>query len=58
MVSCKLGVIYSQIFNQNSFDEGFSYDNPGLARLSFVNIFHGSRPQWSMLRYVDSGVLC
>ena len=23
-------------FNQNSFDEGFRFDNPGLARLSYV----------------------
>ena len=29
-------------FNQNSFDEGFPCDNPGLARLLYVNIFQDS----------------
>ena len=36
--------------NQNSFHEGFPSDNPGLARLSYVNIFRYSRTQWSTLR--------
>ena len=40
-------------FKQNSFDEGFPCDNLELARLSYVDIFQDSRPQWSMLRYVD-----
>ena len=40
-------------FNENSFDEGFLCDNLELARLSYVDIFQDSRPQWSMLRYVD-----
>ena len=39
--------------NQNSFDEGFLFDNPGLATLLHVNLFQGSRTQWSTLRYVD-----
>ena len=39
--------------NQNSFDEEFRYDNLELARLSYVDIFQDSRPQWSVLRYVD-----
>ena len=38
MVSRELDVIH-KIVNQNSFDEGFTCDNPGLARLSYVNIF-------------------
>ena len=40
-------------FNQNSFDEGFPCDNLELTRLSHVGIFQDSRPQWSVLRYVD-----
>ena len=42
-----------RFFNQNSFDEGFRCDNLELARLSYVDIFQDSRPQWSVLRYVD-----
>ena len=42
-----------RFFNQNSFDEKFRYDNLELARLSYVDIFQDSRPQCSMLRYVD-----
>ena len=38
MVSRELDVIH-KIVNQNSFDEGFTCDNPGLARLSYANIF-------------------
>ena len=40
-------------FNQNSFGEGFPSNNLELARLSYVDIFQDSRPQWSLLRYVD-----
>ena len=40
-------------FNQNSFDEEFRCDNLELARSPYVEIFQDSRPQWSMLRYVD-----
>ena len=40
-------------FNQNSFDEEFRFVNLELARLLYVDIFQDSRPQWSMLRYVD-----
>ena len=36
--------------NNNNFDEGFLCDNPGLARLSFVNIFEDSRNHRSTLR--------
>ena len=39
--------------NQNSFDKVFPCDNPGLARLSYVNIFYDGRTQWSTLKYVD-----
>ena len=45
-----------RFFNQNSFDEGFRCDNQELARLSCVDSFQDSRPQWSMLRYVDQDV--
>ena len=41
-----------RFFNQNSFDEGFLCDMES-ARLSYVDIFQDSRPQWSILRYVD-----
>ena len=40
-------------FNENNFDEGFRCDNLAIARLSYVDIFQESRPQWSVLRYVD-----
>ena len=42
-----------RVFNQNSFDEEFRYDNLELARLSYMDISQDSRPQWSMLRFVD-----
>ena len=46
-----------RFFNQNSFDEELHCDNPELScfdiRLSYVDIFQDSRPQWPMLRYVD-----
>ena len=42
-----------RFFNQNSFDIGILCDNVELARLSYIDIFHDSRPQWSVLRYVD-----
>ena len=42
-----------RFFNQNSFDEGFPCDNLELARLSYVDIFQDSPPQWLVLRYVD-----
>ena len=57
MVSWELDVSNQRFFNQNSFDEGFPYDNPGLARLSYVNIFQDCRSQWSTLRYVEQDVL-
>ena len=41
------------LFNQNSFDEGFLCDNLELVRLSYVDIFQDSRPQWPVLRYED-----
>ena len=53
MVSRYLNIIYSKFINQSSFDEAFPCDNPGLARLSYVNIFQYSRTQWSKLKYVD-----
>ena len=40
-------------FNQNSFDEKFPCDSPGLARLSYVNGYQDSRTHWSTLRYVN-----
>ena len=58
MVSWELNVIHSKFVNQNSFDEGFLCDNPGLAKLSsIVDIFQDSRTQWSAKRYVDQDVL-
>ena len=42
-----------RFFNQNSFDEEFRCDNLELARLSYVDIFQVSRPQWPLLGYVD-----
>ena len=40
-------MLYTQgFFNQNSFDEGFRCDNLELARLSYVDIFQDTRPQW------------
>ena len=42
-----------RFFDQNSFDEEFRCHNLELARFSYVNIFQDSRPQWSVLRYVD-----
>ena len=42
-----------RFLNQNSFDEEFRCDNLELARLSYFDIFQDSRPQWSLLRYVD-----
>ena len=41
------------LFNQISFNEEFRCYNLELARLSYVDIFHDSRPQWLMLRYGD-----
>ena len=32
-----------ELINQNSFHEGFPYDNLELARLSYVNIFQESQ---------------
>ena len=45
-----------KFFNQNCSDEGIPSDNLGLARLSYVNIFQDSQPQWIALRYVDEDV--
>ena len=42
-----------RFYNQNSFDEGFPCDKLELARLSYADIFQDSRPQWSVLRYLD-----
>ena len=40
-------MLYTQgFFNQNSFDKGFRCDNLELGRLSYVDIFQDSRPQW------------
>ena len=39
-----------RLFNENSFDEEFRYDNLELARLSHDDIFQDSRRQWLMLR--------
>ena len=47
-----------KFFNQNWSDEGIPSDNLGLARLSYVNIFQDTQPQWTALRYVDEDVLC
>ena len=63
MVSWELNVIHSKFVNQNSFDEGFLCDNPGLAKLSsIVDIFQDSRTRYryvdqSAKRYVDQDVL-
>ena len=47
-------MLFTQRFvNQNSFDEGFFRDNPGLVRLSHVNIFQDSWTQYSVQKYVD-----
>ena len=35
---------------QDSFDKGFFCDSLGLAILSYVNIFQGSRTQWWALK--------
>ena len=40
-------MLSTQIFNQNSSDKGFPCDNAELIRLSYVDIFQDSRPQWS-----------
>ena len=42
-----------RFFNQSIFDKEFRCDYLELARLSYVDIFKNSRPQWLMLRYVD-----
>ena len=46
-----------RFFNQKSFHEELHCDNLELScfdiRLSYVDIFQDSRPQWPMLRYVD-----
>ena len=47
-------MLYTQKFvNKNSFDEGFPFDNIGLAKLTYINIFQDSHTNWSTLRYVD-----
>ena len=48
MASWKLNVINSKFVSENSFEEGFPCDNPGLAGLSYQsysNIFQASRTQ-------------
>ena len=36
---------HQKFVNQSSFDEGFPFDNPGLVRLSYINMLQYSRTQ-------------
>ena len=39
--------------SQNSFDEGYSFDNLELTRSSNITIFQDSRTKWSTIKYAN-----